>query len=195
MNMKKISLSKIDEIVKAYSNNEKRIVNAKTEKGDIEIEVLYEIPLSAQEDIVEYVANTVCSIDENGEMKYRPLLYHTVLAAAILLNYTNLKIEGSIERIAAFKDTAVYRDILESISATQFYLIEDAIDAKIKYLIKDRQKQIEVLLRKIDDFIKPLSDFVESDGGEQLNKAIKNLANIDEKTIIDTVAPKEEGEQ
>ena len=191
--MKKISLSKIDELLKNYCDTEPKTIKAvMLDEGEVDIRVTPVISLTDQEDIVNYVANTVCSIDENGAMEFRPMLLDVAFAAAVLLNYTNLKIEGSIERVNKFLYSSLYNNIKEIINKEQLWAIERAIDEKIKFLMSDHQHQIDAALAQISSIAKPLSDLVAKDNGDELSRAIGKLANIDEEKIIDTISDRTE---
>lgn len=191
--MKKISLSKIDELLKNYCDTEPKTIKAvMLDEGEVDIRVTPVISLADQEDIVNYVANTVCSIDKNGAMEFRPMLLDVAFAAAVLLNYTNLKIEGSIERVNKFLYSSLYNNIKEIINKEQLWAIERAIDEKIKFLMSDHQHQIDAVLAQISSIAKPLSDLVVKDNGDELSRAIGKLANIDEEKIIDTISDRTE---
>lgn len=183
--MKKVSLNKIDKMLKSDIKENINIVKIKTADETIDIEVKPIISQSECNDIVQYVANSVWSVGDDGINEYRPELKEVLFTAAVLLNYTNLKIEGDIDRINKIRYSAIWDEINNYISQEQIRDIRLATDKKISFLKDSSVNNMTAIRKAIENLAKKMESSFENIDTDMILKAFDKLSNIDERKIVD----------
>lgn len=181
--MKKISLSKIDKIIEKGTI---KTVSFSAGEEEISIEVKDKITLEEQCSIVDYVVEKVISAND-GHIEYRPELEMVLFAAAILTNYTNLKVEGNIERIDKIVSSPVWDKITEHINYNQYHGIKRAISEKIEFIKSSYAKQIDELIIKINEITANLSELFKDESFKNIPEFVNKIANADEEKIIKNI--------
>lgn len=195
MSNPKLSLAKIDKIIKHEKINDINTINYKIDEKVYEITVKSYISFSDMLSFVDGVVNTIFPIGDDGFEHYVPALLEYAKALHYIEYCTNLKVELGSDRVYTMLfGSDIMRTIYKQISPTQYNAIEDAIESaiahKLAVLQVGEQAKIADATDKIDQAARALEAFSKQFEGIDQNKmqaAFDNLAEITPKDLTGAV--------
>ncbi|MPL95086.1 hypothetical protein SDC9_41249 [bioreactor metagenome] len=193
---KKLSISKLDKLLKAKQSEPVNLIKYEFEQETIEIPVKRYINLDETIGFVNGIVNSVFQIDDDGNEFYAP----EILDYAKALHYIEyfcptLKLELGSDRVfSMLYSTEIMRDIYKHISPAQYNHLEDSIDAAIAYklsiLASGERSKIEKAITQIEAAGQALEALTAQFSGideEKMQAAIENIATLSPEKMVGAV--------
>lgn len=189
--MAKISVSKIDKMIKHYASNNMCELSVPVDGEEIVIGIKKYLSPSEEFSCASNIADAVFV---NGE--YAPEVYRSAVMMNFVLYYTNLKIDAGIDRIycLAYGGDLIQR-MIDCVSSDQLDFICDSAKKRIEHRLRIEEgaqnMKINELLHDLDMATSSLTTITQSFANIDANvmsEAVNKIASIDEQKIIDIMA-------
>lgn len=193
--MAKLSMNKLDKVIKNQAHDRVSLITFSIDGEDIDIEVKHTIGANEMVSLVSGVVDNLFSVSENGTIVYRPELRNISMAANVLGFYTNMKDGlGNDRLISIAYDSRIMENVVDHISEYQMHDIEDAIDARVAFMIgsihAEQQAKLNDIVWKLDraaESFKILNEQFSGVDQDMMAKAIDNLATMTPDKFVDAV--------
>ena len=196
---KRVSINKLDKLIKA--NEEDRTVNVNFAAGDEEIEIAVKRYLLPHE---EYACAQSIASAVFIDGVYAPEVRESATIMNFFAYYTNVKIEAGLDRAyALWYGLPELRERLKYVVNEAQWLhtigaAQKAIDHRLNMEVSAQAERIDNLMQQIEASTAVLTTFSEAFStmdGNDLTAAVSKLANMDESKIIDFVAAMQKKEE
>lgn len=189
---KKLSINKLDKLIKAASPDRNCVAHFCVEENDIDIVVKSYLLPHEEYSCAQSIASSVFM-----EGVYAP----EVLESSIIMNffayYTNIKIEAGLDRAYAlwYGCVDVRERLLGMIDLAQWNKIQEAARQSIRHRLNmevcEQATRLNELTQQLDNATAVLNTMTQTFSGiseETMLGAINQLASLDEKKVIGLVA-------
>lgn len=184
---KKLSISKLDKLLKAEQDESVKTIKYEFQGESIEIPVKTYIKFTDLLAMVDGIVSTVFPTDDTGETRYVPAVYEYAKALHYIEYFCpTLKIDlGADRAYAMLYGSQIMCDIYKVINPAQYNAIEDAIESaiahKLSVLVSGERSKIEKATAQLEaagQAFKVLVEQFESIGEDKMQAAIENIATF-----------------
>jgi phage baseplate assembly protein W len=193
---KKLSISKLDKLLKAKQNESVKLIKYEIGEESIEIPVKTYIKFTDMLAMVDGIVSTVFPADDSGETRYVPAVYEYAKALHYIEYFCpTLKIDiGADRAFAMLYGSQIMRDIYKAINPAQYNAIEDAIESAIAYklsvLTTGERSKIEKATAQIEaagQALEALTEQFSGIGEDKMQAAIENIATFTPEKMANAV--------
>ncbi len=132
---------------------------------------------------IEFVRNTVSMVVDEESGEYLPEVFDFALKLNVLMSYAGIPVPKDFNK--AYKviyESNLYESVMEVINKEQYYILEDAIEDRVKYLrdtfVASAAAQLNKLVQKMDNVMNESTSALGQINSTDFLKALDSMQNI-----------------